>query len=83
MTYLKAIGAGIVAALLFGAVWAWAALQLPIWWQMWRQRHEFVGFAGSSVNSGSILLAALIGFVLGFAWVVRRASKTRTDIRRA
>ena len=30
MTYLKTIGVGIVAALLFGAAWGWAALQLEL-----------------------------------------------------
>jgi hypothetical protein len=74
MTYLKAIAAGIVTAIIFAAAWTWAALQLPIWWQMWQQRHQGAGIGASSVGSGSVLLAALIGFTLGFAWIRRRVS---------
>jgi len=74
MTYLKATAVGIVAAVIFGAVWTWAALQLPIWWQMWQQRNQGAGVGVSRVDSGSILLAAVIGFILGFSLTVRRAS---------
>jgi ABC-type phosphate transport system permease subunit len=74
MTYLKATVVGIVAAIIFGAGWTWAALQLPIWWQMWQQRNQGAGVGASSVGSGSVLLAALIGFVLGFSWTMRRVS---------
>jgi hypothetical protein len=74
MTYLKAIAVGIVTAIIFGAGWTWAALQLPIWWQMWQQRNEGAGVGASSVGSGSVLLAASIGFMLGFSWIMRRVS---------
>lgn len=75
--YLKATGVGIVVALLFAVVWGWGALQIPIWWQMWQQRHEGGGAAGATVGSDSILLAALVGFVVGFSWIVRRTSRPR------
>ena len=74
MTYLKATAVGIVTAVIFGAAWMWAALQLPIWWQMWQQRNQGAGVGVSRVDSGSILLAAVIGFILGFSLTVRRAS---------
>jgi ABC-type phosphate transport system permease subunit len=74
MVYVKALVVGIVGALLFAIAWAWAALQVPIWWQMWQQRNEGGGVGASYVGSGSILLAALIGFLLGFLWTLRRAS---------
>ncbi|HET9833912.1 MAG TPA: hypothetical protein VFP91_19450 [Vicinamibacterales bacterium] len=77
MLYLKAVGVGIVSALLLAIAWGWAALQLPIWWQMWQQRNQGGGVAGAAVGSGSILLAALIGFVLGFSWIVRRSRIAR------
>ena len=48
MTYLKATAVGIVTAVIFGAAWMWAALQLPIWWQMWQQRHQGGGTAAPS-----------------------------------
>ena len=35
---------------------------------MWQQRNQGGGIGASSVGSGSILLAALIGFILGFFW---------------
>jgi hypothetical protein len=74
VTYLKATAVGIVTAIIFGAGWTWAALQLPIWWQMWQQRNQGAGLGASSVGSGSVLLAALIGFMLGFSWTMRRVS---------
>jgi len=74
MIYLKATAVGIVAAVVFGAVWTWSALQLPIWWQEWQQRHQLAGVGVSRVDSGSILLAAVIGFILGFSLTIRRAS---------
>jgi hypothetical protein len=74
VTYLKATAVGIVTAIIFSAAWTWAALQLPIWWQMWQQRNQGGGVDTSRVDSSSILLAALIGFILGFAWILRRAS---------
>ena len=75
MTYVKALVVGIATALLFAIAWGWAAIQLPIWWQMWR--HPESGLASSYVGSGSILLAALIGFVIGFVWSIRRALRRR------
>jgi hypothetical protein len=45
----------------------------PIWWQMWQQRNHGGGTGASMVGSGSVLLAALIGFVLGFALKMWRA----------
>lgn len=72
MIYVKAAAVGIISAVLFAIAWFWAALQLPIWWQMWQQRYQGGGVAASSVGSGSILLAALIGFILGFFWMMRR-----------
>ena len=74
MVHLKATAIGLVTAVIFGAVWLWAALQLPIWWQMWKQRNQGGGAATSNVGSGSVLLVVPIGFALGFFWIVRSAS---------
>jgi MFS family permease len=76
--YFKALVVGLGVALVFAAVWAWSAIQLPIWSQMWQQRNDGGGVATSYVDSGSVLLAALIGFVLGFWWILRRARKRLT-----
>jgi hypothetical protein len=77
MIYLKATAVGIIGALIVGVAWMWAALQLPLYWEMWRHRDQ--GGVGSSyVDSDSILLAALIGFVLTFVWFVRRGKRIRS-----
>ena len=72
MIYLKATAVGIVTSVIFGAAWIWAALQIPLWWQMWQQRNQGAGIGVSSVGSGSVLLVALIGFILGFSLTLRR-----------
>ena len=73
MIYMKATAVGIVAALMFSAGWMWATRQIPIWWQMWQERNQGGGIGASSVGSGSVLLPALIGFIVGFFWIMRRA----------
>ena len=80
MIYLKATAVGIVGAIALAAVWALSALLLPMWSQMWQQRNQVAGRVGAGgvgswVDSGSILLAALIGFLLGFTWTIRRTTK--------
>jgi len=72
MIYLKATAVGIGTAVIFGAAWIWAALQIPLWWQMWQQRNQGAGIGVSSVGSGSVLIVALIGFILGFSMTLRR-----------
>ena len=76
MIYLKAAAVGIFVALIFAVVWVWAAIQLPIWWQLWEQRNQGGGGAGAFVGSGSVLLVAVIGFALGFLWFIRRAQRS-------
>lgn len=77
MIYLKATAVGILGALALAAVWVLSALLIPMWWQMWQQRNQLGGRVGAGgvgfwIGSGSVLLAALIGFLLGFAWTMRR-----------
>ncbi len=74
MRFLKASAVGVVVAMVCGVVWTLAAMLFPIGWQMWQARNQGGGVGASSVGSGSALLAALIGFVLGFAWTLRRQS---------
>jgi hypothetical protein len=72
MIYLKATAVGIATAIIIGAAWIWTALRVPLWWQMWQPRNQGGGIGASSVGSGSVLLAALIGFLLGFVYAIRR-----------
>jgi hypothetical protein len=75
MIYLRAMAIGVIGALLFAVVWMWVALQLPLYWEMWQHRGQ--GWvAASSVGSESVLLAALVGFVLTFVLIVRRGKRT-------
>jgi hypothetical protein len=75
MIYLKSAVVGMVTAIIFGGAWTWAALWIPMWWQMWQQRNQGGGgTAMAGVGSGSILLAALIGFILGFVLTMRRVA---------
>jgi hypothetical protein len=77
MIYVKATTIGVVSGLLLAALWLFAALWLPVYVQMVlaTMRNEG-GFAGASVvGSGSIMLAALIGFVAGFWWTLHRARR--------
>ena len=74
MIYIKATVIGMLSAMILAVVWVVAALWLPVYGQMWLSymRNEGAGGGGSSVGSGSTLLAAIIGFVCGFVWTVRR-----------
>jgi hypothetical protein len=77
MIYVKATAVGIVSGLVLAIVWAAGAVWLPI---LAARIHDALSddvFGGASgyVGSGSVLLAALIGFVAGFYWTVRRARR--------
>jgi hypothetical protein len=74
MRYLKSIVAGVIVAILAAVVWVIAVFVIPIAWSILVARfYDGAGFAAASVTSGSILAAALVGFVLGFVWRFRRA----------
>ena len=77
MIDLKATAIGVVTGLVLAVLWVTAALWLPIYWEMALSsaRHDFGGGAGSSVGSGSAMLAALVGFTAGFFWTIRRARR--------
>ena len=68
-TFLVGIGGSVVAMLL----WITCALFLPIYLPFLLSR--ITGTGGGSmafVGSGSVLVAALIGCVIGAAWEMRR-----------
>jgi hypothetical protein len=80
MLYLKATAAGIVSGLLLATVWLLTALWLPVYFEVflgWLRNEG--GTGASSVGSGSVLLAAIIGFILGFYWTIHRSRSRRRE----
>jgi hypothetical protein len=68
-TFLVGMGGSVVAMLL----WIACAFFLPIYLPFLISRVTGTGgMAAASVGSGSVFLAALIGFVIGAAWEMRR-----------
>ena len=74
MIYLKSVLAGMAGALIGGLLWIAVAFVLPVWlpFIMSRMSGSSTGGVGAaSIGSGSILLAAVVGFVAGFFWMFR------------
>jgi hypothetical protein len=79
LIYFKSIVAGIVAAVAVAVLWILAVFVFPILIPLIMSRVSGSGGIGIvSIGSGSILIAALGGFVSGFYWQFRRLSKRRT-----
>jgi hypothetical protein len=78
MVYVKALLAGCLGAVTGAVLWILLAFVLPFFGPMlyWRVFGRFtnrgIGAASASISSGSILLAALVGFLVGAFWAVRR-----------
>jgi len=84
MIYVKSILVGIVAAVVSAVLWILAAFVMPIFVPLLMSRITGSGGAGvsaASIGSGSILAAALVGFVVGSSWHFRRLSKRRMQSR--
>jgi hypothetical protein len=79
MRYMKATVVGIVSGLLLAILWVLAAIWVPIYAAMFlsQLRHEGAGGGAAYVGSGSVMLAAFVGFAAGFYWTVRRARHRR------
>jgi len=74
MVYLKSFLFGIGGAVLAVVLWFTVAFILPLWVPYLTARVRGAGGGSSaSIGSSSILIAALIGFVLAFAWRWYRA----------
>ena len=69
MIYVKSFLFGIGGAVAASVLWIVVAFVLPFWgpYVIGRLRGTG-GMSGASINSGSVLLAALLGFVVAFAW---------------
>lgn len=73
MIYLKSFLAGIAGAILGATLWIVVAFVVPVVGPMLAARITNTGgVASASIGSGSILLAALVGFVVAGWWALRR-----------
>jgi predicted Na+-dependent transporter len=77
MMYLKSILIGIVAAVAASVLWILTVFVIPILIPFFMSRNTGSGGIGATVDSVSILAAALVGFAIGFFWELRRLSKSR------
>lgn len=78
MIYVKSAVAGVVAALAAAVLWILVSFVLPIVLIL-LLRFTSAGSGGIgavSLGSGSITLAALTGFVVGFFWMLRRGRRS-------
>ena len=81
MRYLTSVIVGVVGAVIASVIWVLAVLILPVFLPFFISR--FTGSGGSGigfVGSDSILAVALVGFLIGFVWNLRR-SASRTASR--
>jgi hypothetical protein len=76
MRYLTAAGVGVLTAIATAILWIVVRFVLPLAVPIFLARTGAVqsgsGGAGAVIGSGSILLAALLGFVGGFVWMLWR-----------
>jgi hypothetical protein len=76
MIYLKAAAVGIVSALVLAILWTLAATLTPLSAMLLSSLRSGSGGLGAvSVGLGSTLVAAVVGFVLGFGWWIRRSRR--------
>jgi hypothetical protein len=81
LTYLKAVVVGMGTGMLAAVLWVSGALFLPMYVARLicsLQTNCGAGAVGASVGSGSALLVALIGFAIGFWWIIRRARRRQS-----
>jgi len=69
MVYLKSFLSGIGGAVLAAVIWFTLAFILPLYGPYLTARIRGTGGVSSAqVGSNSILIAALLGFIIAFAW---------------
>jgi hypothetical protein len=69
MVYLKSLLLGIGGAVLASVLWVTVAFVLPLFGPLLIGRGSGTGGVSSAyVGSGSILIAALVGFIIAFAY---------------
>jgi hypothetical protein len=74
MIYLKCFLVGVVAAIVTSAVWIVVAFVIPVVgpFLLAKWSGDYSGGSVAVIGDGSILVAALVGFAVGFAWTLRR-----------
>jgi hypothetical protein len=74
MRYLTAAGFGVLTAIATAILWIVVRFVLPIAVPFFLSRigRSGAGSASAVIGSGSILLAALLGFVGGLVWMLSR-----------
>jgi hypothetical protein len=76
MRYLTAAGFGVLTAIATAILWVVVRFVLPLAVPIFLSRRGATpsgsGDAGAFIGSGSILLAALLGFAGGFVWILSR-----------
>jgi hypothetical protein len=76
MRYLTAAGFGVLTGIATAILWIVVRFVLPLAVPVFLSRigttQSGSGGAGAVIGSGSILVAALLGFVGGFAWMLWR-----------
>jgi Na+/citrate or Na+/malate symporter len=75
LRYLKATVPGIIGGVIVGMAATWATLRLLMWWQM-RQTGGGGGLGAVSLSLAWTVLAAVIGFLVVFFWMLRRSRQT-------
>ena len=77
MPVLKSVLFGLVTALTAVVLWIVVTFVLPIWipFLVFRFSSAGIGGATATISSGSLLIAALVGFAAGFSWRYRRLSR--------
>jgi ABC-type Na+ efflux pump permease subunit len=81
MIYLKSFVVGIVAAIVAAALWIAVTFVIPVFgpFLLARWSGDYSGGSAAVISSGSILVAALVGFATGFAWTLRRGRHLLTS----
>ena len=82
MIYLRSVLIGIVTGVVAAVLWVIAALIVPVFLPFLLSRlvNDSGGLGASSgyVESGSVMLVLIAGFILGFGWSMRRAHRRMT-----
>ena len=79
MPLLRSALFGLAIAVVAVVMWIIAKFVLPVWVPFLLSRFSNdvgIGGATATISSGSILIAAVLGFALGFFWRFRRLSRS-------